>query len=205
MTIQCRLPSRLCLLGLLVTAAILPLRAQSQEAQVLPATLLRRVGSAVEGYRSGRPVWVVTSLQFPHDVRGVYLSAGEADRVAKLAGPNYRPLGPYVGTPDTLPGGGSTMLYSVICIKQWDTSCLRDSTRASSPVDSVRSVIISIVTTSGAVKSDTLRPEQVEAVFFTMSAVDKLLIPYYTQLYGSRYAARLREDYLRGLVAHGQH
>jgi hypothetical protein len=188
--------------GFLLAASIallaLPTRATAQEA--LPASLLRRLGSAVEGYRTGRPMWVVAALQFPHDVRGVYPSAAEATRMATFAGAEYRSFGPYLSPPDTA-GGRTVEAYGFVCIKTRDTQCLGDSTHNSLAVENVARVIITIVSTTGVAQSDTLRPDQVEAVFFTMSAVDRLLIPYYTQLYGSRYAARVREGYLTNLVA----
>ncbi len=185
-------------LAVVTLCIALPLRAAAQE--VLPATLLRRLGSAVEGYRTGRPVWVVAALRFPHEIRGVYQSAAEASRVAMVAGAGYRPFGPYISEPDTTTAGASVEEFGIICVKQPDTRCLKDSTRTFTTVDNVSQVVITIALKAEAVRSDTLRPDQVEAVFFTMSAVDKLLIPYYTTLYGSRYAARVREEYLTNLI-----
>ena len=194
-------PSRcfrcLCWLTSLAALALLPSRVRGQE--VLPATLLRRVGSAVEGYRIGRPVWVVVSRQFPHNVAGVYMSNEEAQQALRLAGLTYVEMGPYAAATDSTSAASSTMLYGLVCIKQLDTSCLSDSTHLTT-MDSVRSVTISIQTTSGSVISRTLPPERVEAVYFTMSALDKQVITYYTQVYGIRYAASFREEVLRNLA-----
>lgn len=194
-------PSRcfrcLCWLTSLAALALLPSRVRGQE--VLPATLLRRVGSAVEGYRIGRPVWVVVSRQFPHNVAGVYMSNEEAQQALRLAGLTYVEMGPYAAATDSTSAASSTMLYGLVCIKQLDTSCLSDSTHVTT-MDSVRSVTISIQTTSGSVISRTLPPERVEAVYFTMSALDKQVITYYTQVYGIRYAASFREEVLRNLA-----
>lgn len=194
-------PSRcfrcLCWLTSLAALALLPSRLRGQE--VLPATLLRRVGSAVEGYRIGRPVWVVVSRQFPHNVAGVYMSNEEAQQALRLAGLTYVEMGPYAAATDSTSAASSTMLYGLVCIKQLDTSCLSDSTHVTT-MDSVRSVTISIQTTSGSVISRTLPPERVEAVYFTMSALDKQVITYYTQVYGIRYAASFREEVLRNLA-----
>ena len=194
-------PSRcfrcLCWLTSLAALALLPSRVRGQE--VLPATLLRRVGSAVEGYRIGRPVWVVVSRQFPHNVAGVYMSNEEAQQALRLAGLTYVEMGPYAAATDSTSAASSTMLYGLVCIKQLDTSCLSDSTHVTT-MDSVRSVTISIQTTSGSVISRTLLPERVEAVYFTMSALDKQVITYYTQVYGIRYAASFREEVLRNLA-----
>jgi hypothetical protein len=131
----------------------------------------------------------------------VYSGLAEAARNATLAGPSYRSFGPYVGTPDTSADGAAVDAYGIQCVKQLDTRCIKDSTHTFMAMENVARVIITLVARAGDVQSDTLRPDQVEAVFFTMSALDKLLIPYYTQLYGSRYAARVREEYLANLSA----
>lgn len=206
MTIHSRLLRPAVLPAFLATmlATPLPLVAQdtAQSTEVMPASLLRRLGSAVDGYRLDRPVWVVASLQFPHDVEGVFLDPEQARVVAVRAGTNYRAYGPYQAPLDdaqatkgqSYPG---TMLYRLGCHKQIDTSCPRDSiTTAAAPIDSVQSVTITVQTKDGHSTSATFRPEQLEAAFFTMSAIDKLLIPYYTQLYGVEYAARERAAYL---------
>lgn len=190
--------ARRVLLAAAIVALAFPTRSAAQEA--FPAALLRRLGSAVEGYRTGRPVWVVASMQFPHEVRGVFPSAEEARRVAAVAGAPFRSFGPYSSVADSV-GGATVEQFGIVCIKQPDTQCLKDSTHASLSMASVSRVIITFVSTAGAVQSDTLQPDQVEAVFFTMSAVDRLLIPYYTSLYGSRYAARVREEYLTNFGA----
>jgi hypothetical protein len=39
----------------------------------------------------------------------------------------------------------------------------------------------------------------VDALFFTLSAIDKFALPYYARVYGVAYAARMRETYLRQL------
>ena len=40
-----------------------------------------------------------------------------------------------------------------------------------------------------------------DAVFFTVSAIDKFVIPYYARVYNAQYAADLRAAYLRNLRA----
>lgn len=40
--------------------------------------------------------------------------------------------------------------------------------------------------------------DEVEAIFLTVGAIDRFVIPYYTRLRGAAYAARMREDFLAG-------
>jgi hypothetical protein len=44
-----------------------------------------------------------------------------------------------------------------------------------------------------------LSSNDVEAVFLTLSAIDRFLIPYYTRVRGVEYAAQMRADYLKGI------
>ena len=193
------------LLGLVVALSSVPLRASAQD-PVWTASLLKRLASAVDGYRTGRPVWVVASVQFPNDVGGVFFTVEGADSAAsRFSGP-YRRFGPFIAFPDS---GLMTNVLALACKgKRLDTSCppTRDSLPMDSvgirptPIDNVRSVTLIVVTKDGRSMSTTVPPESAEAFFLTMSAVDKFLMPYYTQLYGVEYAARLREEYLRRFI-----
>lgn len=40
--------------------------------------------------------------------------------------------------------------------------------------------------------------DEVEAVFLTVGAIDRFVIPYYARLRGASYASQLREDFLSG-------
>ena len=198
------------LLGLVVALTSVP-RLLSAQDPVWTASLLKRLGSAVDGYRTGRPVWVVASVRFPNDVGGVFFSVAAADSaVSQFSGP-YRRFGPFTApTDDDLP----TIVLALACKgKRLDTSCppTRDSLPEDTlgirptPLDSVRSVTLTVVTKDGRSMRTTVLPEHAEAFFLTMSAVDKFLIPYYTQLYGVAYAARLREEYLQRFMLRSGH
>jgi hypothetical protein len=50
---------------------------------------------------------------------------------------------------------------------------------------------------SGRTIIESFAPQEVEAIFFTMSAVDRMLIPYYVRLYGVEWAARQRQELAR--------
>src|SRR5207249_156310 len=72
--------------------------------------------------------------------------------------------------------------------KNWATPpCHKDRSFTATPVDSIASVSVTFALTDGSTRRATSRPQEAEAVFLTMSAVDKLLIPYYTMIYGVDY------------------
>lgn len=204
MTTDRWLPLRPALLaGLVVALACIPGSAPAQDS-VMTASLLKRLGSAVDGYRTGLPVWVVASTEFPNDVVGVFPSAERARAAMLRAGGSNHVFGPYVAPPDN---GLRTIVFSLPCKKNLDTSCQPardslpdDSTGAGirpTEIDSIRSITVTVLKKNGRVMSVTVPPEEAEAFFLTMSAVDRFLIPYYTQLYGASVAADLREQYLQ--------
>lgn len=198
------------LLGLVLALACAPRRAAAQD-PVITASLLKRLASAVDGYRTGRPVWVVASVQFPNEVGGVFSSVDAADSAAFQFGVPYRKFGPFIAPPDS---GLMTIVYYLACKgKRLDTSCppIRDSVPMDTvgirptSIDNVLSVTLTVRTKDGRSMSTTVPPEHAEAFFLTMSAVDKFLMPYYTQLFGAEYAAYLRQEYLRQFIRRPGH
>jgi hypothetical protein len=176
----------------------------------MTAPLLKRLASAVDGYRTGRPVWVVASVRFPNDVAGVFSSVDPAESAVALYGSLYRRFGPFIAPRDS---GLATIMVGLACPKRLDTSCRPhlDSLPTDSnsiqpvPIDEVSSITLTVLTKRGRSMSKTVLPESAEAFFLTMSAVDKFLIPYYTQVYGAEYAARLRREYLRWFIGRSGH
>lgn len=64
------------------------------------------------------------------------------------------------------------------------------------PRDSVEFNVVSVTLTiqrDGRTEQVTIDPRQVDALFLSMAAVDKFMIPYYSRIYGSAYGAALRE------------
>jgi hypothetical protein len=172
------------------------LPAQDSMSPPIAVSLLKRLGAAVDGYRTGHNVWVVASLQFPHEVAGVFTRAVAADSEVHRRGDQYRRFGPYYAPPDS---GLPTVMMVVPCRKNIDSSCTpldsmpRDSFAIRpTAIDSIQSVTLIIQKKSGRTMRTTVGPNDAEAFFLTMSAVDKYLIPYYTQLYGAEYAADFR-------------
>lgn len=186
---------RRLLLAVLV-AASLPAVCQSQGGKT--EQYLKLVAAAVSGYSAGGPVYVVIcETGGEYKVIGAFGTAAEA-QAAATAGKTNRTTcnveGPYynsVGVPGAdmagLPYGGG-------CKKGPDSDCIGDSTRAFiTPIGGIQSVTITYTLRDGTRRSEEFDPRKVEAIFFTMPAVDRMLIPYYVRVYGLSGAVRRRQ------------
>ena len=189
---------------LLAGALILtmPRASAAQDSTVTPASasLLRRVAEAIDAQRDSRPVWVVIQSAFPHTLLGVYHSSIQATQ-ARATRAGYVTMGPYVTPPDS---GTHTMMLTIIpCPGRHDSySNCPDTTHSSAsasgaiPVDDADSIVVAIYGKRGFVVHRTFAPDELDALFLTLSAIDKFAIPYYTRLYGPAIAARMRQQYL---------
>ncbi len=143
-----------------------------QGAQAEPASLLRRLAEAADGFRDGRDKYVVADHEFPHHVLLVANTLREArDSLSRShlpKGSDYRLYGPF-RTPV-------------------DTGLVAKSE------DEVVEVIV--VTASGKRKSYDGR--KYDAMFWGVPAFDKFVAPYLTAVYGVKYAAQQRQLYLEG-------
>jgi len=169
----------------------------------MSASLLRRLAEAVDGYRTGETLFVAAARSFPHDVAGVFATSRQAMEVARRRGADYGVFGPYFAPPDS---GNEMMLYSVRpCpgLHEPDSWCPDTmlSLNQSVPYASIKDITIIIHAKDGASVETVLPPGDVDAVFFTVSAIDKFAMPYYTRVYGAQFAAEMRSAYLRRLRA----
>jgi hypothetical protein len=132
------------------------------------ASLLRRLGEAADGYRDGKDKYVVADQRFPHYVVGVYDDSTEARSVAKARGGTYRVFGPFRTPVDDPP----------------------DLSGGSSDV-----VEVIVVRRDGERR---YRADSVDALFWSLAAFDKFVVPYLAVVYGGQYAADQRELYRLG-------
>jgi hypothetical protein len=196
--------SLLMLMLLLGAPGLLTRSARAQDtltlsANIAPsATLLRRLAEAVDAQRHSRPVWVVIQRELPHDVLGVFETRDQATS-AGAARAGYALLGPFITKPDS---GLSAVMYGIVeCPGEHDPmSQCSDTTFSLSSVamaqQDVDSIVITIYGRRPPIRRK-YRPTQVDAVFFTLSAIDKFAMPYYTRVYGPARALRMREYWLR--------
>ena len=178
-----------------VVALSFPAVAQSQQGK--SAQYLKLVAAAVSGYSAGGPVYVVIcETGGEYKVIGVYGTAAEAQAAATAAKTNTTSCnveGPYTNDVGTPGADMAAMTYGAGCKKGPDSDCIGDSTRAFAPIGQIASVTITYQLRDGSRLTEQFDPRRVEAVFFTMPAVDRMLIPYYVRVYGLNGAARRRQ------------
>lgn len=134
--------------------------------KLLSASLLKRLAEAADGFRDGREIWCVAATKFPHELE-VFFSEVEADALCKVRTKTHSVFGPFKT-------GSETARLAV------------------------RPEIIEISVTikeGGKTKQVKVDPKEVDCLFWSESAVDKFVIPYYARLYGVEHAAKMRKTF----------
>ncbi len=158
----------------------------------ISAALLRRLAAAADGYRTGLPVWVVVSTYEPYQVEGVYTTLAEARlRVPRIRGGQV--FGPYVTPLDE----GRAMIFvpmwhvdpTIYMLESSPTWVLPPTPW---PMERVDSVVITAYNHGETWRGFT--HGNVDAVFFTLSAYDKFVSPYYSALSGLDVATQMRQS-----------
>ncbi len=141
----------------------------AQGAEPEPASLLRRVAEAADGYRDGKDKYVLADRKFPHPVLGVFDSLTQAQdslsRSKPTEGSEYKVYGPFRTTEDP---------PAVI-------------------VDSEEVAFVTVTTKGGKTKQ--YDGKEYDAIFWGLTAFDKFVAPYLTVVSGVKYAADQRELY----------
>ena len=178
------------LVGLMMPFAV----ATAQEPAVSPV-LLKRIAEAVDGNRTGRPVWVVARYDFPNLVAGVYNSRTAAEAARPREG-KYGVFGPYVAEDDGGGGGGCPHDGDISRVTCPDTiPAVRFS------FADVRSMTLTLTVQRGA-RLDTVRmpfKPTTDAIFLTLPALDKFVFPYYERILGPAAVAAMRDSMSRRL------
>ena len=185
----------LAALALAVCASV----AAGQGRRPVPPALAKRLAEVAEQYRTGDTIWIVASYQGPyHDVTGVFTSPVDAARSVRDS-LLFGVFGPFSTFRDF--GSPQMFLLEDEC-HSWPTSfwwCyppLRPPKPAipMADVDSIRVTvfekhggphILTYPATGGRV---------VDALFFSLSAVEKFQLPYYERLFGPGLAGAIRDS-----------
>ena len=166
----------------------------------IPAALAKRLGEAADGYRTGQPVWFAAAMAYPHDIKGAFPSLEAVRAAVRDSLPGYGVFGPYV-TP--LDFDRATVLVGLKHFRP--TIYAQDSLQPwmpdiPLPLDSIDRITLTVHPTTRAAYTLDFDPKEVDALFFTLAAADKFVMPYYTGVLGVDYAARMRarlRDYIR--------
>jgi hypothetical protein len=136
----------------------------SAQDTTVSATMLRVLAEAADVYRTGQPVFLVADYRFPHNVLRAFNSKADAER-AKADSATYGVFGPYVTAQDPIPDNAPRIVG------------IRVSKR-----DNL-----------GRVTTQNIIPAGADALFLSMSAIDKFVLPYYSKIYGPDFAQKLRD------------
>ena len=200
-------------LDLVTSLDICQLRAQDSppregETPPLSASLLRRLASSADAFRTGEPIYIVASEEFPHDVVGAFPNEEVAQHEATVAGGGFHVYGPFE-TPMDMAGMEPLPLAVVPCFKDDITTrwtCPR-ALGARSPVfgwDELDSISVRFYPRGEPPVSLAFTVPWPSAIVFTMDAFDRFIVPYYTGLFGPEYVAGMRdslEAYIRDGLA----
>lgn len=207
--------------ALMVTAV--PPGALDAQSRPLTPTLLRRLAEAVDGHRTGTPVWVIAEYRFPNRVLAVVGDRVRAeadsadldlarDRGIGIFGPFVAPRDSIRALPDPsdlVPPPPIALPFGWIrpgCVHDRRTSVMRGLSMETVaicgdqlvPIDELVEMRLVQELRSGEIITTTL-PTWVDALFLTLPAVDKFVIPYYARILGPDEASRMRTDIMRGL------
>ena len=169
----------------------------------VPVSRLRRLAEAVDGYRTGEPLWVVSRDEFPHHVIGVFGSLEEAQGNLQS--------GTSVHGPYSAPRDRSLINSLTLIGHRPDSECpfrdpecpdpLRwifnaDSTYRFVAVDSTRLTLF----LDGGARSEAITfPYPIDALFLTPAAIEKFYVPYLTEVYGVETAATFWDELMNQL------
>jgi len=145
--------------------------------QSLPISLIKAVGEAAVAYRTGSDTYVVVHREYPHDRQVFYTYDGSGDPKgeavawlhAREDASDWTIIGPIV-TETEEPASRSIAPDFKVTVEG------RDANGAS------------ILRTYDG---------EIDALFLTLPAIDKFLIPYYTHVYGIEKALKIREEILQ--------
>ena len=184
---------------LLAVLAAVSLPAVAVAQQPKPETYLLLVAAAVSGYSAGGPVYVVIcETGGEYKVIGAFPTAAQAQEAANAKQSNRTTCyveGPYVSTVGYASNDMLAMGYGGGCKKGPDSDCIADSTAARAfiaPIGSIETVTLTYRLRDGRSVAETFNPRNVEAIFFTMPAVDRMLVPYFVRVYGLNGALERR-------------
>ena len=163
-------------------------QAQRVRTPVADAVMLKRIAEAVDGNRSGKQVYVVLSGEALSPPVGVFYDLKEANARASAAGTGAQVFGPYRTALD--PGVNVAACVHVVGSRMQTDRCVP-------PAQSVRWEDVrglSLVITRHDGKRDSIPlPPNADAVFLSLSSVDKFVVPYYSRILGLPAVTAMRQ------------
>jgi hypothetical protein len=144
-----------------------------------PATLLRRLAEAADGFRTGEDIWIVADPLYPHTLLGVYPTLAEAERARDSERPSYGVFGPFQTDPSYALSRDVVLLKCKLEGSGW---CPNHRRSMFDPRDVIEmSISITLVDTTIVYN---FSPDTIQAWFISMGAIERFVLPYYIRLNG---------------------
>ncbi len=149
----------------------------------------KRLGEAADGFRTGDTVWIVASGVPPHEIYGAFPDSASAFGSLEEAGAGF---GVYAFlSPTDFNRAGEVV---VPCKRgKWTEWICPMRAEEVFLADSITGMTLTINTTAGPFTYP-LDPDSVEAVFFSVAAIDRFVVPFYAKLVSPEYAKALRDS-----------
>jgi hypothetical protein len=189
-------------LGLATWLLVMPVAAVAQDpTTALPASLLRRLAEVADGQGIAREVYIVAQHAFPHNVVGIFTTRAQAELRARRSD-GLGVFGPFQPTVGELP---PPRFFPYGCRHDGTTSMWEYCPdRLIIPLAEVVNVTITTRLRNGDSISVTVPAMSMDAIFFTLDALDKFAFPYYTRLVGVAEAAQMRNAVVNRLREGGR-
>lgn len=186
------------------TLAAAAAEAQCDAAPPLSASLLRRLASTADAFRTDSAIYIVASEEAPHEVLGTFAACDSAKAVLREAGTGFHTYGPFITPRDE----GTLPLVVLPCWKddittRWECPYTIEGQSPVVPFSDADSVRLTIYSHTRGPLRLTL-PQPPSAFVLTFDAFDRFIVPYYTRLFGPAFVAQMRQDlieYVQGGLA----
>lgn len=179
----------------LFTIGIVALASAARGQEPLTPTALRRFAEALDGVRSGSPVYILACRDSSYRVGAVVEGRPQAESARIALGACYGVYGPYFPPPDPFAhavvhgcvhDGNTSNMFRLICPP------------APFPRGDIASMTLVTRLRNGDRHEMAVGPS-VDAIFLSLAAIDKFVIPYYARTNGIDSAAAMRAQIVRGL------
>jgi hypothetical protein len=157
--------------------------------------LLKRLAEALDGNRTGVPVFIVASYDSMSPVRGVFTTRAAADTLAHRLGTSYDVFGPFVAAHEPQ--------MTKVCHHDGYLSYAEPICPLVAPIALAN---IAGYTLRVRMRDSSTRDipigRNIDAIFLSVPAIDKFMIPYYARIIGVDSAAALRASIVRSIPIH---
>lgn len=184
----------ICLMACLTLVSRAVPAAGQDSTEVPSVTLLKRIAEAVDARRTGRNVWVVTSVD-TMTVTAVLDSRMDAEAMRDKLGIRHRVFGPYRSDVNL---GRLDDIIPASCVHDGWSAFMPQGICPPERLANLASISLVFERLDGTRNTVTL-PPRINAIFLDLSAFDKFVFPYYERVMGLEPTAAWRASMIEEL------